>query len=247
MRKILFLSLSILISGCAGQQPVTEKAAVPSTEPGKVIRVGVYQNKPAVFILPDGQVQGLTIAPLLEAAKANNWELQFETCYWAQCLMWLEKGDIDLMVNIAYTPERATLYDFSHEPVFLTWGQVYAKPGAEITGINDLNGKTVAAMQNDVHNIGPDGIRKLLSAAGVNCEVLETESYKEVFETIASGEAAAGIVPSLWGAENAAQFGLAKTGIQTNKKEIRYAVKKGGDKSVLTAIDATLKSLAAAR
>lgn len=246
MRKIILLSLSVLISGCAGPKHMYDKAAVPSAEPGKVIRVGVYQNKPAVFIMPDGQVQGLSITPLIEAAKANNWELKFETCYWAQCLMWLEKGDIDLMVDIAYTHERAVLYDFSQEPVFYTWGQVYQKPGAQLT-INDLAGKTVAAMQNDVHNIGPDGIRKMLAAAGVDCEVLETESYKEVFEAIASGEADAGIVPSMWGAENAAQFGLVQAGIQTNKKEIRYAVKKGGDQSVLSAIDATLKSLATAK
>ncbi|MDD4003710.1 MAG: transporter substrate-binding domain-containing protein [Elusimicrobiaceae bacterium] len=239
MNRIMAFALAVIsLSGCAA--PGKMSAATASV--AKPIRVGVYQNKPAVFILPDGSVGGLSIAPLIAAAKANNWNLQFEECYWAQCLMLLETGGMDLMVDIAYTPERAKLYDFSHEPVFLTWGQLYQKPGAGLDTLAALKGKTVAALANDVHNIGPDGIRKMLADAGVNCEIAETESYLDAFSAAASGKADAAMVPSMWGAENARTFGLEPAGIRTGSKEIRYAARKGTDPAILTAIDKILKT-----
>lgn len=233
IKVLLFAAL--FAAGCAGTGMKTAAQA-----PVRKVRVGVYQNKPAVYILPDGSVQGTTIVPLLAAAKANNWRLEFEPCYWAQCLMLLENGDLDVMVDIVYTPERAALYDFSSVPVFLTWGQVYTKPSDELNGLAALEGKTIAALANDVHNIGPDGIRKMLARAGVQCAVLDVESYNDVFAAVASGQADAGIVPSFWGAENAAQFGLTASAVRTETKEIRYAAKKGIDSSILTAIDTAI-------
>lgn len=240
MQRITAILFSVLFAaGCAG---TAAKTAKPVSAQARKVRVGVYQNKPAVYILPDGSVAGATIAPLLAAAGVNNWTLEFQLCYWAQCLMLLEKGDVDIMVDIAYTPDRAALYDFSAEPVFLTWGQVYAKSSAELNSLAALEGKTVAALANDVHNIGPDGIRKMLERAGVKCDVLDMESYQDVFAAVADGRADAGIVPSLWGGENAARFGLSPSAIRTEAKEIRYAAKKGADPSLLSSLDTAIKN-----
>ncbi|RME50917.1 MAG: hypothetical protein D6796_02025, partial [Caldilineae bacterium] len=81
-----------------------------------VVRVGVYQNKPLIFV-EDGTARGIYADVLQYAADRENWQLEFVPCEWAECLRRLEAGDIDLLTAIAYTPQRAKRYDFSTETV----------------------------------------------------------------------------------------------------------------------------------
>ena len=42
-----------------------------------------------------------------DVASSEGWTIQYAPCVWNNCLEKLENAEIDLLVGIAYTPERA--------------------------------------------------------------------------------------------------------------------------------------------
>ena len=62
----------------------------------------------------------------------------------------LEAGELDLMPDVALTPERAQLYAFHHEPVLASWNQVYTRKGSGVRTLLDLAGKRVAVLAGSV-------------------------------------------------------------------------------------------------
>ncbi len=83
---------------------------------GRVVRVGVYQNEPKVFLNEQGEPDGFFIELLEEIAKVEGWELQYFPCEWEDCLADLEEGQIDLMPDVAYSPDRDVIFDFHRIP-----------------------------------------------------------------------------------------------------------------------------------
>lgn len=76
----------------------------------------------------------------------------------------LQSEKIDMiMASMTITDERAEVVDFS-EPYFLSGSLVMVPADSEITGVEDLNGKTVAVIQGSVQdelveNLAPDAER----------------------------------------------------------------------------------------
>jgi hypothetical protein len=44
-----------------------------------------------------------------------------------KCLDRLSIGEIDIMVDVAYSYEREMLYDFNFQSLFTNWGMIYVK------------------------------------------------------------------------------------------------------------------------
>ncbi len=53
---------------------------------GSTIRVGIFQNRPIVFIDDNGVPQGLYIDLLREIASEEGWDIQYIPGTWAECL-----------------------------------------------------------------------------------------------------------------------------------------------------------------
>lgn len=90
----------------------------PSLSPGwvsgeeAVVRVGIYQYLPSVFLDSEGDVQGFW-PDLLEVIVApEQWRLEYLPCYGDQCLRPLAWGKLDLMVDGAVNLERARRFDW---------------------------------------------------------------------------------------------------------------------------------------
>src|SRR5687767_1087780 len=102
---------------------------VASTANGqRVVKVGVYDNKPMVFLDEDGQAAGIDVEVIKEIARKNDWKLEFVYGTWEECLDRLEKGEIDVQVDIGYSKERSQRFDFNDEDIFSTWAVVYGAP-----------------------------------------------------------------------------------------------------------------------
>jgi len=105
----------------------------------RTVRVGVYQNEPKIFMDKNGQPAGIFIELLDEIAAQEGWTLVYVPCEWAACLQALEDGQIDLMPDVAYSPERDAKYDFHKTPVLESWSRIYASPSARINKLSDLD------------------------------------------------------------------------------------------------------------
>ena len=116
----------------------------------RTVRVGVYQNEPKIFLDDKGASSGIFIDLIREIGAEEGWDLVFVSCTWSECLAALEAGRIDLMPDVAYSADRDQQFDFHHTPVLESWSQVYASPGLQISGFNDLAGKRVAVLKSSI-------------------------------------------------------------------------------------------------
>jgi PAS domain S-box-containing protein len=164
-------------------------------------------------------------------------KLLFVKGSWVQCLNRLKKGDIDLMVSIAYTTDRAKLYDFNIEPVLSIWGQAFARPGDPIESIRDLENKTVAVMEKDIN--GKNFI-STATALGIAFTIIERPTHDDVFEAVRTGKANAGIAPQHFGLRKCQQYGLIPTSIVFSPFPVYFAVQKGHNGDLLNRIDQEL-------
>ncbi len=215
---------------------------------GQKVRVGIYDNPPKVtFDESTGEAGGFIPEILQTIAAKEGWQIEYVFGDWTTCLNRLAAGEIDVMVDVAYSEERAALYDFNGETVFNNWGVIYRAPDVSIENISDLEGKTVGVMKGSIHTEGPNGIRALVASFNVNCTFLEADSYEGIFRMIDSGSADAGVVNRLFGESSEGQFKVRRTGIYFDPSEIRYAFPKNAalNPVLIGGIDSNLRIMKA--
>lgn len=219
-------------------------------QPNEVVtvRVGVYDNPPKVtYDQGTGQAGGFIPQIFAEIARAEGWQIEYVFGDWTTGLDRLAAGEIDVMVDVAYSEDRAALYDFSNETVFNNWGVIYRSPDVDIENITDLEGKTIGVMTGSIHTDGPNGIQALTASFGINCAFKAVDSYEAVFRLIDSGAADAGVVNRLYGETAERQFKVQRTGIYFDPSELRFAFPKNAalNPVLKTGIDNNLRAMKA--
>lgn len=204
---------------------------------GSTIRVGIFQNRPIVFIDDNGVPQGLYIDLLREIASEEGWDIQYIPGTWAECLKRLRSTEIDLMTSIAYLDEREVYMDFSHENVLTMWGQVYVHQDSDIQDILDLQGETVAILNGGINGIN---FMDMVSKFDIQCEFTVAGTYTEVAELVASGSVAAGVINNVHGYEEEKQHAIKRSPIIFNPFSLLFVVPEGKNRHLLETIDSYL-------
>ena len=206
------------------------------------IKVGVYQDFPLVFYDQEERAHGVYVDLLNHIAAKEDWIIEYVPCKWVDCLNMLESGEIDLLTAIAYSKERTKKYDFNEETVFPNWGQVYTTQELKLDSINQLAGKTVAGLKEDIYF---KSLKEVTDKAGLEVDYRGTDEYDEVFRLLEQGEVHGGILPRLYGDLNEKKFNVRKTTIIVRLSELRFAALKSSNQEILAAIDQHLQKLKA--
>ena len=204
------------------------------------LRVGVYDNRPLVFIDGKGEVHGFLIDILEYISSKEGWAINYIPGSWAENLERLEKGGIDLLVGAEYSRERNALYDFTYENVLSDWGIVYTQKGTKISQIVNLDNKKIAVVHNDIHY---HNLRKLAKQFKLDCRFVEAYEYDAVLELIARGRVDAGVVNRLYGLEFESYYDVSRSSIIFSPTEIHFAVPKKQQQGLIRAIDKHLTPL----
>jgi PAS domain S-box-containing protein len=231
IRKIPQLSFLILLVCCAW--PVQAAARGPEG----TIRVGIFPFEPFNFIDSQGVAQGLYPDLLREIVVDEPWKIEFIPGSWAEGMERLQKQEIDLMVSVAFSSERAAIMDYTYESVVELWGQVFVRPEGQSYNITDLLGRKVAVMRKDISGSNFIETAKKL---GVVCEIIEFATHAEVFAAVEKGDADAGVGPQHFGLRHARQYNLVGSSILFSPFSIYFASKKGTQHELLSHIDAHL-------
>lgn len=197
------------------------------------VKVGVYQNAPGVFTSPDGQTQGFYIDILNDIAKDAHWQLNFVPGTWSEGLQRLGSGQLDILVGMAFSVERAERYTFTHESVFSNWGQLYVR-NSDIQSILDLKNRTIAGLKGDIYTIE---FKKLLDDFGVFYQFIETKEYEEAMAMVAAGKADAAIISRSNGLRIENRFELHRSEVICCATNIRFALTKQTDPDLLKTLD----------
>ena len=204
-----------------------------SEQSGRMVKVGVYQNEPGVFIDQEGVVKGFYIDLLEHVAEQEGWHLSYVSGTWAQSLQKLATGEVDLLVAIAYTRKRTERYDFTQETAFANWGQVYVW-NSELDAIPKLKGKIIAGAKDDIYFLR---FKALLSQFGIEYESLNQPDYESVMQVISENDADAGVIPRSAGMTLLSEFDVFESSMLCCPTEIRYASLKGKNRALLKALD----------
>jgi two-component system cell cycle sensor histidine kinase/response regulator CckA len=241
----IFLALCVilllpLLGGCGQPQPpsgqVPHQAIVVGQVDGadRTVRIGVYQNEPKVFRDANGHASGFFIDLVEEIAIREGWTLVYVPCEWAECLVALEEGRIDLMPDVAYSPARDEKYDFHSIPVAESWSRLYAHPRVQINRINELDGLRVTVLEGSIQQAV---FEQTMNGFGLEVAIVPAESLEEAFRLVTDGSADAAIANHFYGDYFYQAYGLVKTAIVFNVVTLHYATAQGRNPDLLEAID----------
>ncbi len=202
--------------------------------------VGVYENAPKIFTAPDGEPAGIFIDVIQQIAQSEGWRLQYRQGTFSEGLARLQRGEIDLMPDVALTAERERLYAFHKTPVLASWFQVYVRQDSDIRTVLDLQGKRIAVLQGSVQQ---ETFKALASDFGVNLQMVVEDDYDAVFEAVLKAKADAAISNHFYGSKHARKRGLADTAIIFHPSDLFFAAPKNAPKSLLERIDADLTDM----
>ncbi|MDD4428215.1 MAG: transporter substrate-binding domain-containing protein [Paludibacter sp.] len=145
MTKIIHLVLLIcLLSLYAFFYPASAQGINQNT----ALKVGVYQNRPKIFINEKGQPDGIFIDVLKEIATEGNLEFNYVSGNWPDLFDLLCKGEIDILPDMAYTLKRDSLFNFNHLSVISTWLEVYTTRSNNFNSLNELQNKRIGLLKD---------------------------------------------------------------------------------------------------
>ncbi|MFZ2957249.1 MAG: ATP-binding protein [Candidatus Ozemobacteraceae bacterium] len=208
----------------------------------KIILVGIYQNEPKVFLNEAGQPSGIFVDLLEEVARNEGWQIRYVSGSWADGLDRLVKGEIDLMVDVAFSAERDKIYSFHQESVISSWDQIYARQGSDIKSLLNLQGKRVSVLERSVQQTA---FEQLASSFDLKVTILPMTDYTHVFAAVETGEADAAIANNFFGATHFRKYGLADTAVIFHPAALFFATPKNSRQDLLDTLDRHLRRLKA--
>ncbi|WP_162301469.1 EAL domain-containing protein [Cognatilysobacter segetis] len=215
-------------------------AALPGCRGGaqgrepRVLRVGLYENPPKIYTDDRGRPAGLFVEILDAVARKEGWQLRYERCVWSECLRRLDSGELDLMPDVAYSPDRAERFDFPSIPVTYSWSQVFRRPDVPVQSLTDLANRRVALLRGSVQGQGLD---TLLDGLGVPWQPVESDTYPEVFESVRDGKADVAVANTFFGRRAARGYGMVESPIVFQPVSLYVAARKGRHAQELARID----------
>ncbi|MGZ2370592.1 ATP-binding protein [Ancylomarina sp. YFZ004] len=203
----------------------------------RVVRVGAFNYYPAIFKDTDGEIKGFYVDALGEIEKNENIKFEYVFGSWDDGLRKIKNEEIDMMVSVAFTEERAKYMDYCSTPLLTVWGEVYVRDTSKIDGIQDLKGKRIAIMKNDINGWH---LKELTRKLSVNCRYIEANDSDEVFKQVASSKVDVGVVNNTYGSPKSREYGLRSSGIVFNPFDIYFTVKKNKNAYLIDILDSYL-------
>ncbi|MDD5716791.1 MAG: transporter substrate-binding domain-containing protein [Sulfuricurvum sp.] len=209
------------------------------------LRVGIYDNPPKIYQDETNIPKGFYVDLLEEIAKKENWQLSYVPCEWNNCLEMVEKKQLDILPDVAYSDERAQKIKFNHEVVLSTWSVVYGRESSGIDSLLDLNHKRIAMLNGSIQI---QKLRESFKLFEISAQIVPTESFKESFELLQKGKVDAAIVNRYFGMKNASQYGLKNTSVIFDPAALKFAFPKiENNEKLIAAIDKHIHQMKADR
>ncbi|OGT98054.1 MAG: hypothetical protein A2079_06060 [Geobacteraceae bacterium GWC2_48_7] len=213
---------------------------VPAHAVAQTLRVGIHNSKPMVFIDKNQIPSGLFIDIFNHIAAKEHWNVEYVHGTWQEGLERLRDDKIDLLTGIGYSAERAREFDFPREFVVMDWGLVYSKKGYGINTIIDLEGKRVSVLKGSLYT---NNFLELLKQFNIKAKIIEKNDTQQIFESIDTGEADAGINSNLSGIQFEHNYDVDQTPIVFSPVKFSYAVNKDKRNDVIEALNRNLQEL----
>ncbi|MFP4461438.1 MAG: HD domain-containing phosphohydrolase [Thermotogota bacterium] len=195
-----------------------------------VVKIGVFPGLPLIGWEGENPI-GIYPDLIKEIAELENWEIEYVKGEFEELYNKLLNREIDILPGVVYSPERAKLLDFNQEHILSSYGTVYVPIESKFNSLLELEKKNIAVAKKAINYIGIFGIKTIFESLNIEVTYIEKNNYEEVLQSVANGEAEAGVVDSMFAALNAHNYSIKSTPIVLNPSDIRLAFVPGTEKS----------------
>ncbi len=205
------------------------------------VNVGIYQNPPKVYLRPDGVPAGFIVDIMKELALQEGWELCYNFDTWEANLRRLRQGELDLMLDVSYTPERSHEFEFNSVPVIESWLQVFAMKGRRIESVKDLNGLRLAVLRHShQHAFLSTTLKKYHT---IDYVLADYDDYQGTVDALRSGRVDAIVAGRFFFFSHQRGSDIVPTPVIIDPTNILFAFPRGGDPGLISAIDRRLSTM----
>jgi len=173
------------------------------------------------------------------AAQVMGLDMRIELGLWDEVRAQLERGEIDAITGMVYSPQREQRVDFSI-PHSVIYHAVFVREGSSIEELADLEDKEVIVQESDI-------MHDFIKGVGYPVAIVTVDSPTEALRLLSSGLHDAALIAEFQGLYLAKQFeltNLTTTGASFSPHEYCFAVQEG-DAALLGALNEGLRILKA--
>jgi polar amino acid transport system substrate-binding protein len=230
--------LTLLLMFCiTGQAQPDQMASLSAKAP--TVRIGYFDTHPLSFRNAQGEPDGLIIDILNEVAASRNIQVDWVYDDFPNQITHIQNGQIDVLVSLAYSEERARYMDYAEMNFTNVWGQVFLPSNSDVESLFDLSGKTVALLANGING---QNFMKQCELFEVECQAVYGNSYQAIFAMVAAGEADAAVSNNMVGAEFQSQHDLLASSIVFNPFKVYITKPLGADPAFLNLYDEKMRA-----
>jgi PAS domain S-box-containing protein len=201
----------------------------------KSVRVGIYQNSPKVFLNDEGKPQGIFIDIIEEIARNEQWELQYVFGTWTDNLKYLDNSEIDILLDVSYSHERAERFTLSKIFVIDDWLEVFTLKELPIKSVFDLEGKRVSVVESSIqHDYMQHDVKELFN---LNYILIAYSDYPTAIQSLKNGNTDVFVASRFFYFSDLRDKDVWPTSIILRPAEVYFAFPKNGDKDLMAAID----------
>ncbi len=201
------------------------------------VRVGVYENAPKIYTDAKGIPRGLFIDITEAVAQEEGWTLVYVPCAWDGCMAMLERGDIDLMPDVAISENRKKRFSFNRIGVLHGWTDVVIAGNRTLHEFEELAGLRVAVLDASIQQAK---LRQLMDARELTYVEIPVRSLDAGFRLVQQGQVDAAVSNNFFTDVNAARYGLLESPVLLEPVMFYFAAPAGKNSDLLARIDAHL-------
>ncbi|GAO28843.1 transporter substrate-binding domain-containing protein [Geofilum rubicundum] len=218
-----FLLLMLVIPFALTNKLQAMSADSVKFERRKIIVGGDFDYKPHTFLDSNGEARGYDVDIIMAIAKQNNLDLEFRFTPWPQALESLREGEVDLLLGIFYTEQRAVFYDFTI-PHTLEYYAIFVRTDSPVKALDDIIDRRIIVLQGDA------SIDNFIKPMGLFENAFYVNSMPVAINLLSSGKHDAVIAPYSIGMEAIRSENIKNlkvVGPPILPSPFRFAVKKG--------------------
>ena len=161
-----------LLLCCAFAMALSIPMTAFAQDSGKTVRVGWYESS---FNTTDefGRRSGYAYEYQMKVSAYTGWKYEYVSGSWSDLMQMLEDGDIDLMTDVSYKPDREGKMLFTKLPMGSEEYCLFVSPsnhGISAYDYSTINGKTIGV---NASSIQADFFREWVSQQGLNVNLVE--------------------------------------------------------------------------
>lgn len=207
----------------------------------KIVKVGVYDNYPKIFFDSENNPKGLFVDIMNQIAKNHGWKVQYIPVNWPEAFDKLDRGDIDIMPDVAYTKDRTELVSFNNITVLSSWLEVFSLEKNAINTVADFQNKKLGVLS---HSTQEKFAKNFLDQWKMDTQLVPYKTYQEVEQALVTGAIDFMIADRFYEYALVNKNGISRiihpTGIVFFPSTLHFATKKGSNLKILETIDSEL-------